>query len=54
MPFQSESQRRLFYAKERSGEMPKGTAARWQKETGKKRLPERKKKRKAKHRNHSR
>lgn len=46
MPFQSQAQRRLFYAKERSGEMKPGTAARWQAETGKKHLPERKKKRK--------
>lgn len=44
MPFQSASQRRLFYAKERSGEMKPGTAARWQAETGKKHLPERKRK----------
>lgn len=31
-----------MYAAEARGELPKGTAARWQKETGKKKLPERK------------
>ena len=37
-----------MYAAESRGEMKPGTTARWQKETGKKRLPERKKRRKAK------
>jgi hypothetical protein len=46
MPFASQAQRRLFHAKEARGEMKPGTAARWQAETGKKHLPERKKKRK--------
>ncbi len=40
MPFKSNAQRRLFYAKERAGELPEGTAARWQKETGKRKLPD--------------
>lgn len=43
MPFASKAQRRFFYAAEARGQMPKGTAARWQKETGKKKLPEHKK-----------
>lgn len=42
MPFRSEAQRRFLYAAERDGRVKKGTAKRWQKETGKKRLPERK------------
>ena len=52
MPYESESQRRLFYAKESRGELPEGTAERWSKETKKKgkRLPERKGKRKGKRR----
>lgn len=33
MPFKSLSQRRLFYAKEKAGELPVGTAARWQAHT---------------------
>jgi hypothetical protein len=33
MPFESESQRRLFWAKEKRGELPKGTADRWSHET---------------------
>lgn len=40
MPYKSDSQRRLFFAKEARGEMPEGTAERWQAETGKKKLPE--------------
>lgn len=41
MPFTSEAQRRLFYAKERAGELPAGTAARWESHTPKKKLPPR-------------
>ena len=33
MPFKSKSQMRAFFAKEKRGEMPKGTAKRWLKET---------------------
>lgn len=33
MPFLSRSQSRLFFAKERAGELPKGTALRWAHET---------------------
>ena len=29
MPFKSRSQMRLFFAKEKAGEIPKGTARRW-------------------------
>jgi len=41
MPFKSEAQRRFMYAAERRGDVKRGTAKRWQKETGKKRLPKR-------------
>lgn len=40
MPFKSEAQRRWMYAAEARGEVPKGTAARWEKETSAKDLPE--------------
>jgi hypothetical protein len=40
MPFKSEAQRRFMYAAEARGEVPEGTAARWQKHTKAKRLPE--------------
>ena len=41
MPFKSKAQRRFFYAAEARGELPKGTAARWEEETPKgKKLPE--------------
>jgi len=41
-PFKSQAQRRFMYAAERRGDVPKGTATRWQKETPKsKKLPER-------------
>jgi hypothetical protein len=40
MPFKSKAQRRLFYLKERRGELPEGTTARWEKETSDKKLPE--------------
>lgn len=44
MPFKSKAQRRFFYAAEARGELPKGTAARWEEETPKgKKLPEYKK-----------
>jgi len=39
MPFKSEAQRRLFWAKVNKGEMPKSTAERWEKETLNKKLP---------------
>ncbi len=41
MPFRSAAQRRFMFAAEARGEVPKGTARRWQKETGKIKLPER-------------
>lgn len=42
MPFKSEAQRRKFHAMESRGELPKGTAERWEKETPKgAKLPER-------------
>lgn len=44
MPFHSKAQRRLFYAKEAQGELPKGTAARWEEHTHSKKLPEKIKK----------
>lgn len=40
MPFKSKAQRRLFYALESKGELPKGTASKWEKETKDKSLPE--------------
>jgi len=33
MPFKSKSQMRAFFAKEKRGELPKGTAERWAEET---------------------
>jgi hypothetical protein len=33
MPFKSKSQVRAFFAKERAGELPKGTARRWAEHT---------------------
>ena len=47
MPFRSKAQRRWMHAAEARGEVPKGTASRWEKET-KGSLPERVKKRKRK------
>lgn len=45
MPFKSKAQMRLFFAKEKRGELPKGTAKRWAHETPSvKKLPEKKKK----------
>lgn len=42
MPFKSKAQRRWMYAAEARGELPKGTAERWEKHTkNKKKLPER-------------
>lgn len=41
MPFKSEAQRRKMYSLEAQGKLPKGTAERWQKHTGDKKLPER-------------
>lgn len=49
MPFKSKAQMRLFFAKEKRGELPKGTAKRWAKHTKNiSSLPERKKKSKKK------
>lgn len=48
MPFRSESQRRLFYAKARRGEISKATVKRWEKHTPKgRKLPKRVKHRSA-------
>lgn len=44
MPFKSEKQRRFLFAAEARGEVPKGTAKRWQEETPKGKLPMRVKK----------
>lgn len=42
MPFKSHQQRKLFYAKEKAGELPEGTTARWEAHTPKdKKLPAR-------------
>lgn len=42
MPFVSQKQRALFHAKEKRGEIKKGTTARWERETPKgKKLPKR-------------
>lgn len=44
MPYSSKSQMRLFFAKEKRGELPKGTAKEWASETPNiKALPEKKK-----------
>jgi hypothetical protein len=40
MPFKSKAQRRFMYAAEARGDVPKGTADRWEGETEKKPLPE--------------
>jgi len=41
MPFKSKAQMRLFFAKERRGELPRGTARRWAHHTpNTKKLPE--------------
>lgn len=45
MPYKSSKQRAYFYWAEAHGKMKRGTAARWQKETGKRKLPKRVKKR---------
>lgn len=45
MPYASKSQMRLFFAKEKRGELPEGTAKQWARETPNiKKLPDRKKK----------
>lgn len=41
MPFKSEAQRKKMYSLEAEGKLPKGTAERWEKHTGDKKLPER-------------
>ena len=41
MPFKSKAQQRFMYAAEARGDVPKGTAERWQAETKDKSLPER-------------
>ena len=40
MPFKSQSQRRKFHAMAERGEISKATVEEWEKETGKKKLPE--------------
>jgi hypothetical protein len=40
MPFKSEAQRKFMYAAEERGDLPKGTAARWEEHTIKKDLPD--------------
>lgn len=41
MPFKSEAQRKFMFAAQSRGELPKGTAEKWAKETPKgKKLPE--------------
>lgn len=40
MPFTSQKQRSWMHAAEERGEVPKGTAAKWEKHTKKKKLPE--------------
>jgi hypothetical protein len=47
MPFRSDSQRRLFYAKMNRGEISPSTVKHWEKATGDKDLPEKIKKKKA-------
>ena len=45
MPFKSKSQQRFMFAAESRGDLPKGTAERWAKDTPDiKKLPEKKKK----------
>lgn len=44
MPFKSEAQRRLFYAKARRGKMPESTVKKWEAHTPKGKLPEKVKK----------
>lgn len=44
MPFKSKAQRRFMYAAEERGDVPKGTASRWEDATKGKKLPERVKK----------
>jgi hypothetical protein len=52
MPFKSQAQRRFFHVAEARGELPEGTAARWEEHTPKgKELPEHV--RKAGHRKHA-
>ena len=46
MPFKSEAQRKWMFAAQARGELPKGTAERWQRETKNKNLPEHVKKKK--------
>ena len=41
MPFRSKSQRRLFYAKAKRGEISWATVKEWERHTKKKRLPAR-------------
>lgn len=48
MPFKSEAQRRFMYAAEKRGEVKRGTAKRWERETPKgRKLPKRVKHRSA-------
>ena len=46
MPFRSKAQRRKFYAMAKRGEISMRKVKEWEKETGKKKLPERAKKKK--------
>ena len=46
LPFKSRSQRRLFYAKLKRGEISKSKVDEWERETKGKKLPERLKKKK--------
>jgi len=44
MPFKSQAQRKLFYAKAARGEMSRKTVKEWEQETGDRRLPKKVKK----------
>jgi hypothetical protein len=46
MPFKSQAQRKKFYAMAERGEISKDKVAEWEKETGKKKLPKKAKKKK--------
>jgi hypothetical protein len=48
MPFKSKAQRRKFYAMAKRGEISEKTVKEWEKETGKRKLPERAKKKRGK------
>lgn len=46
MPFKSKAQRRKFHAMAARGEISEVTVKQWEEETGKKKLPERKRRKK--------